>query len=313
MAATSGAVLSEDFEAPFVRARLEVLLLFASVLRPLVPDLSQATDAEPLPRWYEIVDILAERLASQLPKLTQIAEIWLIFQQFVCDLSIASLQPLSAGVIRNMEQELDKSLAAWKPDFGLDYLLAANQRAASWVAQMEVHLLGRRQAETLPVQLFIHYDPEGKQSHAASVRGRSEIRWAFQLEEYSLWGALVADRIFEHEYFCHLLPVNTYLAPEIREGYLDGVLQLRHSRLTATLSPDNALAESRWNYALHRFRDDLFGHFDEIAGEDLEKLRNLGQTPRQAGRLYWQRVSEVIDYRDGFRAAEELRVKLLRS
>jgi hypothetical protein len=306
-----GAVLSKDFQTPYVRERLDALLLFASVLRPLVVSLSKATDVEGKPLWFNILDILAERIASQVPNLTHVSETTLIWKQFTSDLSIASLKPLAAGVIQSIQRELEKSLAAWNPNFGLDYLVEANGRASRRVAQMEVQKLGRQQAETVPVLLLIEYDPKSEQQHASSVRGTSEIRWRLQLEEYSLWGALIADRVFEHEYFCHLLPVNTHLSAEIREGFLDGVLQFQHSLCTTT-GADEALAESRWNYALHRFRDDLWDHFDETLDEDQLKLRNLGQSPKRRGSNYWRLVGTVFDCPEGAAEAQQLKEMLLR-
>ena len=175
---------------------------------------------------------------------------------------------------------------------------------------MEVQNLGRHNGETVPVRLSIQYDPKGGQAHASSVRGTREIRWAFQLEKYSLWAALVADRIFEHEYFCHLLPVNTHLAAEIREGFLDGVLQFEHLRRTTTTTPA-AVAESRWNYALHRFRADAIHHFEATDDEDYLKLRNLGQSQLQLGPQYWPLVSSVIDCPDSADQSEGLREKLI--
>lgn len=311
MAHDSGAMLSQVFQTPAVRAKLDVLLLFASVLRPLVIDLSNATDVEGKPRWFEIVDVLAERLASQLPKLTELTETGLIWNQFTSDLSIASLKPLAAAVVRTMERDLKKGLVAWTPISGMNYLIDANVRAADRVTQMEVQKLGRQQAETVPVGLSIEYDPKSERSHASSVRGTREIQWVFQLEDYSLWGALVADRVFEHEYFCHLLPVNTHLALEVREGFLDGVLQFQHSLLATTGSPE-AVAESRWNYALHRFRDDLWDHFGDAADEDYLKLRNLGQSPRRSGAQYWRLVGVVINSQDGTDEARQVKEMLLR-
>ena len=210
-----------------------------------------------------------------------------------------------------MEQQLTDRLGAWDPTSGVSYLIEANERAARRVAKLEVNRLRRPQAATVPVRVSIHFDPKGEQPHAYSVRGTSEIRWALQLEEYSLWAALVADRVFEHEYFCHLLPINTHLSIDVREGFLDGVLQYEHA-LQATADTEEALAESRWNYALHKFRDDLWDHFSEAPDENHWKLRNLAQNPQGKDKSYWPLVASILDHPDGAAGAKEVKDALFR-
>jgi hypothetical protein len=274
-------------------------------------DLSNATDQESRVPWHRIVDVLAGRIADQIPKLTDLDQAMLVWRQFRDDLTIASLGPLANGVLDRVQQKLSSRLAAWKPNYSLTYLAGANALAIDWVNGLEVRRLGKPHPELAAVPILVVFDAKGEQRHASSVRGASEIRWALQMEPYTLWGCLVADRVFEHEYFCHLLPVNTFLGTEVREGFLDGVLQYEHAGQAA---PGNAsrLAESRWNYALHRFCEDLLAHFSRVTDDQCLTLRNLAQNPRGIKPTqYWEIVSRVLSYPDGKGRAKELRDDLL--
>ena len=303
-------VLSDQFEAPAVRARLDALLLFASALRPLVPDLSKATDAEGEPDWFEIVGTLSERLSAQLPKLTKVSQVALIWKQFESDLAIAAVGPRTSAVLKKLDHELGVRLVKADPDLGLEYLAEANERAALSVAHLETQRLKRKRAETVPVRVAVEFDPDNRHHHAQSVRGTAEVRWAFQLADYCLWAALVADRVFEHEYFCHLLPINTYLSLDVREGFLHGVLQHEHS-LRAAGGTNAAFEEGRWNYALQRFWDRLLSQFRSVADENQWVLRILGERPAMAKERYWKIVSIVVGVLEGSEAAAEVRSKLL--
>jgi hypothetical protein len=300
--------LSDDFGTPAVRARLDALLLFASALRPLVPDLSKATDAEGAPDWFEIVGTLSDRLSAQLPKLTQLAQVGLIWKQFESDLTIAAVGPRTSAVLKKLDHELAIRLVKADPDLALAYLAEANERAALSIARIEIQRLKRMQAETVPLKVVVEFDPDNRQHHAQSVRGRAEVRWAFQIADYCLWAALVVDRVFEHEYFCHLLPINTHLFLDVREGFLHGGLQREHS-LRAAGGTDAKVEEGRWNYALQRFWDTLLSRFKSVADENQWALRHLGERVAQVH--HWEVFSYVLGQAEGPDEAAEVRSHLL--
>lgn len=276
--ATENIKFAKELSAPAVRAQLDVLLLFARSLGGQVIALAEATEAEGGLTWSEGVDILAERIAQQIGKLSRADQARLIWQQFMNDLSVDSLGPRAKDTLERVEGQLEESLELLQgaPTYALNYLMLGNILALDSVARM--WNIGDSLRETIGRPLLVRFDPKGEDQHAAAWRDAEHIVWSFQLRKHALWGALVLNRILEHEYFCHVMPVNRSLSTDVREGFLDRVLQLEHAGMPQAGAPTSAsIEEGRWSFMLQKFRGELMRHFAEQEGERRWRLRNLAE------------------------------------
>ncbi len=309
--------LSEDFQTPALRARLDALLMFASALRSHIGLLAYWTDQVGEPYWHKIVDILARVLVEQISLLTRPDQATTVWEYFLNDLTIASVTPEVRKVLSAVGSDLASSVASigTNPDHPLSYLQRSNKAAATHVSTVITRHIPACKFSG-GKELLIHFDPKGEQYCASSARPSDLIRWAFQCQSHSLWGALVADRVLAHEYFCHLLPVNTFLSSAVREGFLDGVLhalvsfQKSHQSDPATTD----YAETRLDFALHKFRLDLTQHYSIVSGYDGWALRNLaGKLTLGSPNRLWEYVGKVLSTLDGSTHAHEIESSLLRT
>ena len=290
---------SDEFQSPAVKAQLEIFLIFADSVRAQLAPLSEATEREGAPEWHEILDILAAHLAQQLPNVTRIDQATSIWNQFSNDLKLSSLKTYTRVALHGIETRIGTWVAAMhaQKQHSTQYLKWANHsgfRSAEHLAAHQIRLL---RVFTLK-PLWVRFDPKGEENHASAYRSAGVVHWAFQVQKHSFWGVLVADKVLEHEYFCHMLPINSFLSSEIREGFLDRVLELEHAS-AALVETTEGYVESRWSFVLQRFRNELSRHFSESASFLQWQFRNLAQALRILNRhCYWRLLREILNAED---------------
>jgi hypothetical protein len=81
------------------------------------------------------------------------------------------------------------------------------------------HLLSTR-----PLPVLVKADFDGRSYCAETSPASHWIILHFQYGQHGLWGALVMDYIFRHEYLSHLVPKSAYLRNSVREGWLISTL-----------------------------------------------------------------------------------------
>jgi hypothetical protein len=110
--------------------------------------------------------------------------------------------------------------------------------------------------------------------------------------DYSLYGALVAELILEHEYFSHLLPLNEHFSNGVCETWLLVALRDEH-RDTDTDREQHLIDQFLWE----KFRFDLSRHFDK---RDIELYGPLGleglasRMRFHAPVLFWEFTLEIL-------------------
>jgi hypothetical protein len=103
----------------------------------------------------------------------------------------------------------------------------------------------------------VHYNPGGDDYCASSSLFANEIGWNLQLVERALYGALILDMLFEHEYLSHMLPRNTFLSRNVQEIWLSAALFWESVELPGDPA-EKHVQEALWEF----FRRELNKHFD---------------------------------------------------
>ncbi len=222
----SNLTLANDFESPDILARLHALLVLAKSLQAHLRKLWLKTrDCYPAD-FLQVVGTFAERFGAEIGRVTDVHDLIGIWDQACLS---GMIKYLPRGASRELK-EIRESLASdvRQPSGSLGYLVCLNHRAHAWIQT----LLSAHQLEAFlspaPAPVRVDYDPNVWQYCVSSVRTENLIQWSFQPVQHSLWAALGAERVFEHEYFSHLVPRNEFLSDLVREGWLVEALADEH-------------------------------------------------------------------------------------
>jgi hypothetical protein len=241
--------LDDDFSASIPRAQLEIFLLLADAIRPSLSDLYRV-----LPDgWHEVITILARILAQVLPAMKTASQVQPIWRQFLADARIVSLPKKATVILTTASARLAAIRRNRKRN--LQYVDQANDEAVNWIRTLGISRNVSRFAQIAKVPLRVYFDPAAEQYCASSSSLAGEIGWKLQLIEYALYGALIPDLLFEHEYISHLLPRNQSLSQPVRERWLTVALESAHQN-----SAGNPNQRHVNLYLWGRYRDELSQH-----------------------------------------------------
>jgi hypothetical protein len=281
--------LESPFQAPIVRAQFDVLLVLADAMAPLLPDLYQVAG-----NWHRVVAAAAEALANQTAKVRTVADAMPIWNRVLIDLDVARLSPAAAMVLDSITRRLEAAVLL--PYDGEDRLAATHAAAVSWIRDLGVRrgLSDLEHARQYPLRA--HYDPNGIDYCASSSLYANEIGWNLQLVERSLYGALILDMLFEHEYLSHMLPRNSFLSKSVREIWLSAALYWE----AKSLAGDRATKKVQ-EFIWEKFRRELGRHFDP---KDLEffgplEIDNLARNIYSSSPgIFWDISKAILECAD---------------
>jgi hypothetical protein len=217
--------LNSDFDLPAYRTGLEVLLLLAEAINEVFS--SQQTmdllDGSEHGNWIELLRLLGDLNVDPQCRVSQTTHIGDLWDAFFHQNDVKNLETQLLGVFQAVR---DKSVARAKSGNPITvYLDATNKLGHNIVTK----ILKKRDVEQLitpdPIPVEVFYDGPGGQYCAGSSLWTNKIRWAYQPVPHSLWGALLADLVFAHEYLSHLVPRNKYLGSTVREQWLVAALR----------------------------------------------------------------------------------------
>jgi hypothetical protein len=281
--------LDSVFQAPIVRAQFDVLLVLADAMSPLLPDLYQVAG-----NWQRVVAAAAEALANQTAKVRTVADAIPIWNRVLIDLDVARLTPAAAAVLDSITKRLQAAVLI--PYDGEDRLAAMHDAAVSWIRDLGVRRGLADLQQTRQYPLRAHYDPEGNDYCASSSLFADEIGWNLQLVERSLYGVLILDMLFEHEYLSHMLPRNSFLSKSVREIWLSTALYWELKSL-----PGNRAMKKVQEFLWEKFRRELGRHFDP---KDLEffgplEIDNLARDIYSSSpEIFWDITKAILECAD---------------
>jgi hypothetical protein len=205
-------------EAPTLRAQLDALMLLAASLHAHRVSLQAAYDS-----WHVQIADLARGFGERIKKLTDVGQILNIWRSFAETLPFSGAPASALTAWARVGIDLEARLRAGGEP--LRYLEEANARAHQRIRS----LLNRFEVEddllaAEPAMVKISWDEHNVRSSASSSRTSGEISWTFQHAARTLWAALAAESVLQHEYLSHLAPRNLALSIHVRDGWLVEVL-----------------------------------------------------------------------------------------
>jgi len=218
-------LLDEQFDAPSLRAGLEVMLLLARTMREAFErdDAAGCLEGEEF-SWIDAIGWLGSAAAREVPQFQQVTEIADLWKSFLARAEIRNLPKDARAVLRRAR---DRSVRAARtktsPLSDFDQANAAAYQKVQIVLTPHKldHLL-----PSVPVPMEVFHDPEGKEYCASASRLTGKIRWSFQPQlAHPLYGLIILDYIFAHEYLSHLVPRNPHLGLSIQERWLVATLR----------------------------------------------------------------------------------------
>jgi hypothetical protein len=244
-------VFESLFQAPIVRAQFDVLLVLAECIAPSLPALYLGAPGN----WQKVVSVAADALASQTLHVKSIAHAIPIWNRVLLDLGIANLTSAANSVLDTITQRLAAEVSV--PFGGEQRLVKMHDAAVDWIKD-----LGARRGISVlqvatPYPIRVHYNPKGDDYCASSSLFAGEIGWNLQLVERALYGALIMDMLFEHEYLSHMLPKNSFLSRDVREIWLSAGLFWESVGLPGNAA-EKHVRETLWEL----FRRELNKYFD---------------------------------------------------
>lgn len=246
-----------EFQAPIVRAQFDVLLALAEVIGPSLPDLYRSAT-----NWNYVVVAAVDSLTSQFAHVQVTADATAIWGRVILDLGVQRLNKPAAAVVQSITQQLSAAVSFPSLYDGADYLTAKHEHAVQWLRELGVRrgLVDFGNATVFPIRA--HYNPKGNDYCASSSLFVGEIGWNLQLVERALYGALILEILFEHEYMSHMLPRNSHLSKSVREVWLSSALFWEHDN-----EPGDQATRQVRSFLWERFRRELGKFFDP---KDLE-------------------------------------------
>jgi hypothetical protein len=223
--------LDSDFDAPALRAGVDVLLILARALRiafsdPDIIDSLEHTEVS----CTRVAQILGSLVADPRFSLSNRDEISNIWQAFFLHNDIRTLPDDQRAILERIR---DESLTLTKMGTDcLEDLHEANVQAHKLVRDILAKHRLQRLIPSSPVPIELKNDPTGAGYCCATSRLTGKIVWSYQQVSHALIGLILADLIFCHEYLSHLAPQNPYLGHAIREQWLVAALvgSLRENR-----------------------------------------------------------------------------------
>jgi len=281
--------LNSDFEAPALKAKLEILVLLADSLRPQRRTLDAASD------WHKYIVGLAQEFEKQVGEADRREHVINIWQSFTSSILISRAPNSVKSAFKKAHEVISTRIGRGLDP--LEYLATANERAHTWM----LDLLSKRGLKDLlssqPVAMSVFWDQAGRCPIASSSRLEGEIVWAFQPYAHSLWGALVADHVIAHEYLSHLVPRNLSPWRKVREGWL---MELLLSEIRNSSSE-----ERRFDlFALEHLQRRPVEAFDSYALYSVRAVADvfLSHTPD----LFWRLTGEILRLDDGEERAQQV-------
>jgi len=193
-----------------VRAQFDVLLILAECIAPSLATLSLASSGD----WQTVIGVAADALASQTLQVKSVSNAIPIWNRVLLDLGIANLTLAAKSVLDTITQRLANEVSV--PFQGEKRLVRMHHTAVDWIRGLGVrrNISVLQAAKEYPIR--VHYNPDGNDYCASSSLFANEIGWNLQLVQRALYGALILDMLFEHEYLSHMLPRNDYLSRDRR-------------------------------------------------------------------------------------------------
>jgi hypothetical protein len=277
-------------------AQAEVLFLIAGSLSSFWDLLFRATRLYK-GTWVQYVEGVAGLLKSQeggISTRAQASDLWHIFE---VSLLVKNSPEEVRSVVRRAGEDLAKKLQSETDPFL--YLEECNARACVAVRELLDKLgVEDRGIEVVPLNILL--DQEGKAPVAATSSLEREINWTLDRRPRSLFAAVAAQSVLEHEYLSHLAPRSDALTPLVREEWLMALLlfDIRDrnandaafsavyylwrnlNALGEVTRPELSLAAAKMEYAHY----DLYIRFNR-------EILNLPSDKAAAARL-----DEVVDY-----------------
>ncbi len=305
MAQTAPVQFDSVFNAPIVRAQFDVLLVLAEAIAPSLPDLYRAAT-----NWNRVVIATAEAFARQIDRVQTIEDAEAIWGQVLHDLDVRRLTPAASAVVQLITERLEVAVAGSYD--GGNHLADRHIAAVDWIRDLGTRR-GFAALANSPIYLIrAHYNPKGDDYCASSSLFANEIGWNLQLVERSLYGVLILEMQFAHEYLSHMLPRNSYLSQTVREIWLSAALYWEYVEQLS----DKA-AKQVTKFLWEKFRRELSRHFDP---KDLEffgplELDKLAEFVRfSSGETFWNisgAMLECADVRENAQKIDELLHRLL--
>jgi hypothetical protein len=268
-----------------------VLFALAEVIGSSLPELYRSAT-----NWNYVVVAAAESLTSQFEKVQVTADATSIWGRVLLDLDVKRLNKSAAAVTNSITQQLEAAVTSTSSYDGANYLTAKHAQAVQWIREVGVRrgLVDFQNTTTFPIRA--HYNPKGNDYCASSSLFVGEIGWNLQLVERSLYGALILEMLFEHEYLSHMLPRNNHLSKNVREVWLSAALFWEHDNEPI----DQATRQVR-AFLWERFRRELGRFFDP---KDIEffgplKLDHVAERIRFfSEEIFWDITKAILECPD---------------
>jgi hypothetical protein len=167
------------------------------------------------------VSWLGECANDQLGQTSPLEDVGRAWNQFFNSVEVTKLSPKILNELRGARQESLGSSSIREIVEG-DLTVAHEKGHLLVKSILESNGLHSRFCE--PASLCVSYDHEAKYYCAATSPATGQIRWVHQPVAHALYGALVPDLIFAHEYLSHLIPRNPLLDRSIQETWLVAAL-----------------------------------------------------------------------------------------
>ncbi len=285
--------LSSNFNSPAVKAKLDLLLLFAGTVREHL-----ALFYDRLPSDYGVfLRVVADAVAKAVKKQGAPAtfeQVWISIQG---DQDFQQLPKQDAApVIEAFQTSLRAN--AQIADYAVSYLDRANDRAVKWIGELGTDVAKYASAvklQKVPARrLHVEFDYSAKSPCASSSRS-GPVLWSFQPESFAFYGAILAELMFVHEYLCHVLPANRYLEKDVREVWLNDCI-IYGIRNLSDPQEEREPAKYVWLRFLHlyqeHFASDAYG-LDSSLGMD-QLTRALSRRP-----LFWKITLAILSAPNG--------------
>jgi hypothetical protein len=300
---------NNDFALPAYRTGVEVLLLLAEAINEVFssPGAIDVSDSSKQGDWISLLRLLGKLNVDPQTRISQTALISDLWDTFFRQNDVKGLENQVLALFKNAR---DRSVArATSGTSIVGYLDQANELGHGMVRK----LLKKHGADKLlapsPTAVEVFYDGAGQNYCAGSSIWTNRIRVAYQSVPHALLGTVIADLVFAHEYFSHLVPRNKHLNSTVREQWLVAALReaLEEDKLalfwkTRLWTPYRSALESHV-VALARVAqpDASVVRYSGVQGAE-EQLRLLAAKHRK---LFWHLTVEVLKSNDDREIAEK--------
>jgi hypothetical protein len=218
---SNGAVtLGKSFDSEALSAGLDLMLLLARSLRETLQENDTATKVEDQKyNWMSAIELLGKTAASQVHKFSKVSEVKNLWDSFLATPEVRNL-PKESQAILTAARDRSIVLASSNANAVSD-LEAANTTAYLRVKALLARKGIKQKLPSAAVPVEVVYDPAGKQYCASASRLTGAIRWAYQPKvEHFLYGLMILEHIFAHEYLSHLVPTNSHMDVSFAERWL---------------------------------------------------------------------------------------------